>query len=283
MIQNQFVENQESAVKQYFNDLAQDWHDIYSNQDLHSIMIQERLEKVLKFVTDLKLPKGAKILDVGCGAGITATHLLKMGYNVDGIDVAEDMIVLAQKNCDDLNLPDASYNFRLGNTENLDIKDDTYDCIIAMGLIEYLRDDTKALVEMRRVTRTGGHLIVTVPNKRRISYLLDPVQWTKGILGAIVGSKLFHSFRHSKLGARLFFSLYDRTQYVPAQLVQKLEELGWTKKDDVSVGFGPFRIISNFKGFSKKLNARIRRLNESSNKGYFHRKGSSYLVLCQKS
>ena len=45
------------------------------------------------------LPKGAKVLDFGCGSGVPVTSfLIKAGFDVTGIDFSEEMLRLARKN-----------------------------------------------------------------------------------------------------------------------------------------------------------------------------------------
>lgn len=43
------------------------------------------------------LPKGGKILDVGCGPGLEANYMHEQGFEVVGVDISEKMLALARK------------------------------------------------------------------------------------------------------------------------------------------------------------------------------------------
>lgn len=160
---------QADHVRQHFDTHAQDWESIYARRDLPSAIIQQRRDRVLAHVRQLGLPPGSTVVDIGCGAGVTAAELARLGYHVIGLDVAESMLELARRRCTDLGVGDR-VTFALGDSESLDLPDDSADLVVAMGLIEYLQWDRWALQEMWRVLKPGGHLIVTVPNQLRLAW-----------------------------------------------------------------------------------------------------------------
>jgi SAM-dependent methyltransferase len=103
----------------------------------------------------LPLPVAATILDAGCGSGRTLVELVDYGRQVSGIELNTDAAELARGR--DLG------EVRVGRLEELPWDDATFDLITCLDVIEHVPDDVAALVELRRVARPGGWLLVTVP------------------------------------------------------------------------------------------------------------------------
>ncbi|MFA5031954.1 MAG: methyltransferase domain-containing protein [bacterium] len=277
---------QKAFVKNYFEEHALNWQNIYSEKNLHSLIIQERLNYVLNYIDNLNLGKGAKILDLGCGAGVTSVSLLLKGFDVCGIDVSEKMLDLAEKNCIKAGLKCKNI-FRQGSIENLDFDNNTFDVVVAMGLIEYLRWDYWGLQEMYRILKPGGHLIVTVPNMLRLSYITNPKflfsllkKTARKVLPLVLGSKVSMHTRHW---------LYSKTpklfarKYTPAGLKNILKELEFDVVNTVSHGFGPFFMLSKFKNLSLRLNNTLQKWSKERTARWLSESGSDYIVLCRKS
>jgi ubiquinone/menaquinone biosynthesis C-methylase UbiE len=96
------------------------------------------------------------ILDVGCGTGGNLT--LFNGFVV-GLDISPQALELARKRN-----PDAV--LCRGEAENLPFKDESFDLVLALDLLEHLPDDIKGLSEMYRVLKKGGNALITVPAYR---------------------------------------------------------------------------------------------------------------------
>ena len=103
------------------------------------------------------VPRGAKILDAGCGPGEISAALIESGYDAWGVDIAEPMIRHARERC-------RSDQFRIGDIERIPFQDSTFDAVVCLGVIEYLDADQQALTEMRRVLRPGGTAVISTPN-----------------------------------------------------------------------------------------------------------------------
>ncbi len=71
------------------------------------------------------LPKNAKVLDLGCGTGVSRTKfLVDSGFNVTGIDFSEKMLKYARKN-----VPEAT--FIQQDMTTIDFQENTFDGLIA--------------------------------------------------------------------------------------------------------------------------------------------------------
>ncbi len=97
------------------------------------------------------------ILDVGCGEGITLEKLLKTYPDKDirGIDINRENIEI----CRTYDLPVSE-----GDILDLDITDESIDCCILSEVIEHIKDYDLALIEIKRILRKGGKLIIVFPN-----------------------------------------------------------------------------------------------------------------------
>jgi SAM-dependent methyltransferase len=102
----------------------------------------------------LPLAPGARILDAGCGSGRTLLELERFG-EVAGIELNPEAAAHAQE-CGD-------FDVRLGRLEELPWDSSSFDLITCLDVVEHVPDDVLALRELRRVSRPGGWLLVTVP------------------------------------------------------------------------------------------------------------------------
>ncbi|MEA2479152.1 MAG: hypothetical protein QOJ07_1074 [Thermoleophilaceae bacterium] len=100
------------------------------------------------------LPRDARILDAGCGSGRTLDELADYG-SVSGVDMSWDAVAAARSR--------GHEEVRLGRIEQMPFEDARFDLVTCLDVIEHTADDLCTLRELRRVTRPGGLLLVTVP------------------------------------------------------------------------------------------------------------------------
>ncbi|GJM44955.1 MAG: methyltransferase [Gemmatimonadota bacterium] len=103
----------------------------------------------------LPAKSGLQILDAGCGTGINLEYLAEFG-NVTGVDFADEAIAFCQRRGND--------SVRKADLTDLDgWPDAEWDLVTALDVIEHIDDDRSVVRELVRVTKPGGHLLVTVP------------------------------------------------------------------------------------------------------------------------
>lgn len=107
--------------------------------------------------------KGKKVLEVGCGVGIDLFRFAKGGAEVTGVDLAERSIDLAKKYFAHHTIKG---DLRLGNGENLEFEDNSFDMVYAHGVIQYTANAQKMVDELRRVVKPGGEVIMMVYNRK---------------------------------------------------------------------------------------------------------------------
>jgi SAM-dependent methyltransferase len=109
------------------------------------------LERVLE---RLGLPEHARILDAGCGSGRNMVELARYGA-VTGVELSGTSVELARER--------GVGEVLEGSVMDTPFDEGTFDLTVSLDVIEHLQDDVGALRELRRVTRPGGALLVTVP------------------------------------------------------------------------------------------------------------------------
>lgn len=166
------------------------------------------------------LPRGSKLLDVGCGTGQYVAHFRDRGFEATGVEPADGMIEASRR-------LDASLDIRKGLATSLPFPDATFDFVMAIEVLRYLhRDDVHAaLVEMLRVLRPGGVLFVTMVNR----YALD-------------GFVLFNWARQRLKGSRFDVKNPHCEFFTPNELEQTLKAAGAVDARAFGRLFAPMRI-----------------------------------------
>jgi ubiquinone/menaquinone biosynthesis C-methylase UbiE len=107
----------------------------------------------------LNLKTGERVLDIGSGPGHQALEMSPMvgpSGNVDGVDISESMLQIAQSRCDGV----SNIKFHHGDAVNLPFQAGTFDAVMSSMVFEYLVDVPKALSEAQRVLKSGGRIVV---------------------------------------------------------------------------------------------------------------------------
>jgi 2-polyprenyl-3-methyl-5-hydroxy-6-metoxy-1,4-benzoquinol methylase len=106
----------------------------------------------------LGVPQGARVLELGCGAGCVAADLSRVGYDVTGVDGHRSLLAVACTRA-----PSARFfchDLRRGMP---DLERGTFDLVALFDVIEHLDDPVRALGDALRMAKTGGFLVGTVP------------------------------------------------------------------------------------------------------------------------
>jgi SAM-dependent methyltransferase len=106
-----------------------------------------------ELVLNLAAPQpGDKVLDIGVGTGIFAVELMKHGAEVTGLDVSEKMLEIARSK--------GVTNVAVGDAVALEFPNESFDLVISITALEFIKDCDKAISEMVRVCRKGGRVVV---------------------------------------------------------------------------------------------------------------------------
>ncbi len=159
---------------EHFGALAADWWDPGgSSAMLHKLnpvrlaYIRDRIDQHWGLDEhDLKPLKGRRAGDVGCGAGLLAEPLSRLGAEVTAVDAAPENIEAARKHTAGQGL---EIDYRVGGTEALD---GPYDLITSMEVVEHVADVRAFVDGLAGALAKNGLLILSTPNRTAWSRLV---------------------------------------------------------------------------------------------------------------
>jgi ubiquinone/menaquinone biosynthesis C-methylase UbiE len=103
----------------------------------------------------MNLPKGAKIVDIGCGSGKNMELFSRYG-EVTGVDMDEEALQFCrERGFNNLILTDG--------TKLAQIPDSSFDLVTAIEVLEHIERDNDALNDWYRILKPGGRLLLSVP------------------------------------------------------------------------------------------------------------------------
>ena len=112
-----------------------------------------------ELVGSLKIEAGMDILDLGCGDGTTALPAARLGANVLGIDIANNLVAAGNARAAEAGL--ANLQFQEGDASNLlEIADDRFDLVISIFGAMFAPRPNDVAREMVRVTKPGGRIVM---------------------------------------------------------------------------------------------------------------------------
>lgn len=113
-----------------------------------------RIDQVVK---GLRIPSGAKVLEVGIGTGLSLDAYPSHAH-VTGIDLSQDMLDRAAQKMDPLR--HGHIHLKQGDALNLAFPDESFDYVTAFHVITVVPDPKRMLDEMVRVCRPGGTVVI---------------------------------------------------------------------------------------------------------------------------
>jgi len=117
--------------------------------------LQQRLE-INWYRRHVDLPKGARILEIGCGRG-AGSYLIKRAYEPDHIHAMDLDIGMIRKAVTYLSPEErAGISFFVGDVCHLPYPDRTMDAVFGFGVLHHIPDWQGALREIVRVLKGGG-------------------------------------------------------------------------------------------------------------------------------
>jgi ubiquinone/menaquinone biosynthesis C-methylase UbiE len=137
------------GTSQYFEEIAKQYDVL--RQTLYSDVIRERAFDAAK------LKPGNLAADIGCGTGFITEGLLQRGVKVIAVDKNKAMLGEIKRKFEN----SGGIEFRLGEADCLPILDGTVDYVFANMMMHHLDDPQEAIMEMVRVLKPGGVLVIT--------------------------------------------------------------------------------------------------------------------------
>jgi MPBQ/MSBQ methyltransferase len=133
-----------------------------SNIDFRKAKVQF-VHELVKWSGLNKLPKGSRILDVGCGIGGSSRILAKhYGFNVTGITISPAQVKRARE----LTPSGLNCNFQVMDALDLKFEDGSFDAVWSVEAGAHMKDKKRFADEMLRTLRPGGYLALADWNSR---------------------------------------------------------------------------------------------------------------------
>lgn len=155
-------------IKKFAN-IAQEWWDPLGKlAPLHAIN-PHRIKYIMK---QLRLNfanqelNQIELIDIGCGGGLLAEPLARLGFKISAIDAAKENIIIAKEHASSGGL---AINYRNYLVE--DIQNEQYDIVVAFEILEHVSDINYFIQNCYDIVKKQGLLIFSTMNKTIKSYL----------------------------------------------------------------------------------------------------------------
>lgn len=124
---------------------------------------------------DAELPlKGLRILDIGCGGGLLAEPIARLGADVTGVDALEKNVKTAKTHAEQMGV---SVDYRHGTIEQMVEKlgkrgaDKPFDAVLNMEVIEHVVDPAQFMKDCGAMVREGGLMVCSTINRTAKAFL----------------------------------------------------------------------------------------------------------------
>ncbi|HMA90399.1 MAG TPA: bifunctional 2-polyprenyl-6-hydroxyphenol methylase/3-demethylubiquinol 3-O-methyltransferase UbiG [Burkholderiales bacterium] len=209
--------NVDQAELDKFSELAHRWWDPESEfRPLHEINPLR-----LAWIDQHARLAGKAVLDVGCGGGILAESMARLGARVTGIDLSDKALKVAQ-----LHLLESRTQVdyaRASAEEYAELRAGEFDTVTCMELLEHVPDPASTVAACARLVKPGGHVFFATINRNPKSYLF-------AIIGAEYLLKLLPKGTH------------DYTRFVkPHELARWSRDAGLRPVEVVGMTYNPVR------------------------------------------
>lgn len=163
-----------SINNDFYHSLGDKWHE---GEDDALVLL--RAENALRNpwiaqLIDTYFQKKCSILDIGCGGGLLTNFLSLQGHVVSGIDISDNSLRQAQaRDCT------KKVCYTQGSAYKLPYKDEQFEVVCAMDLLEHVEMPSVVIAEASRVLKKDGLFFFHTFNRNFLSWLviIKGVEW----------------------------------------------------------------------------------------------------------
>ncbi|MFK7000479.1 class I SAM-dependent methyltransferase [Flavobacterium oreochromis] len=157
------------------NTTTENWFETWFNSPYYHILYKDRNDEEAQLFMDnlthyLNLPEEAKILDLACGKGRHSIYLNQLGYDVTGVDLAENSIIEASKSSNN-KLRFKVHDMRKHTEEKYDA---VLNLFTSFGYFENENDNLKTLIAIKESLTEYGFAVIDFLNANYIINNLVP-------------------------------------------------------------------------------------------------------------
>lgn len=175
-----------NAVK-FHDDIAKDWVNNYKRRSFKKRF--NLFKQILRSIDE----RNQKWLDLGCGAGVLSLELLRLGCSVDALDGSISMVESARAYISE---HDYEMTITVSDVNNLSwLSSGVYDGVLCSSVIEYVENPDAVMLEINRVLKPNGKLIISIPPTNSIVRRLQKnIKW----IALLAGIRIFDYMNVSK-------------------------------------------------------------------------------------
>lgn len=167
------------AVSERYDSTRRAWQEIWSGAsvevELEAVQSARSMETIHAYLPYLS--KTDVLLEAGSGLSAVVITLRKMGYNVIGLDYAENALHVSRDY-------DPSLSLSVGDVHKLPFAPNSLGAYLSFGVLEHFEHGMQpALAEAYRVLKPGGVLVLTIPYPNVVHRL---VAWRRKLKGVSV-------------------------------------------------------------------------------------------------
>jgi len=118
------------------------------------------------------LQSGQTILDLGCGSGVQSTVLAKRKIYTVGVDISEEMLLLAKRKAEDLGVS-GYLALIIGDAEKSPVKDGSFDAGYMVGTLHHVQNPEMVVRDVSNKLRKGGVIFTSDNHKSPVRFLFD--------------------------------------------------------------------------------------------------------------
>jgi 2-polyprenyl-6-hydroxyphenyl methylase/3-demethylubiquinone-9 3-methyltransferase len=116
-----------------------------------------------------KALSGLRVLDIGCGAGLVAEPLARMGATVTGIDPSPEIVAAARLHAEDSGL---AIDYRAATAEALVAEGETFDAVMILEVVEHVTDVAAFVATIAALVKPGGIVVASTINRTLKAFAL---------------------------------------------------------------------------------------------------------------
>jgi ubiquinone/menaquinone biosynthesis C-methylase UbiE len=131
------------------------------------------------YMSLLNVKTGDAVLETSVGTGLNFKYLPR-GVKLSGLDLSLEMLANCQNNMRRWQMEADLY---AGNAESLPFADSSFDVVFTCGGFNFFSDRSKALREMIRVAKPGGHLMVEDETEEYVKSTYERIPYTSSFYG----------------------------------------------------------------------------------------------------
>lgn len=164
------------------------------------------------------IPAQSEVIELGCGPGLMAKQILKMGNHLDAIDGSPMMIIKAKE--------------EIGNQNNVQFiesyisedflskfENEKYNHAVSSSVLEYIKEFDEILEQVNRILKPGGTFIFSIPNSQSLYRITETLTYN------LFGKPSYRKY---------LFTQKSKKE------IEKLNQTGWKVEEIIYQGEVPY-------------------------------------------